>query len=420
MDFINHFNLKLLSLINLISLASTFKIFQTMKNPMMILLLLPFAFATGCSNTASDKKTNNTDSTYTSEGINANEDLQKPQNQQSITKKKAIPAKEELVMFKTRSPKYKMLMSEMPIPESWKPVTQKRNDKVFMTGPYHLKVTSFQGGSYLWTNDQYMQQMYAQSGQSQSLRPMPSIDELIKQDFEPVAAKEGLKLVKKYSVPEIAAYDKWYKSQLFQSVPTMDQFWAIGTEWEDAEGNPSFVLIHLISTQSNGLLTWYYYCHGLEADKSYFQKAIDHLIHGLKNTKFNPQYLQAYNEEEARKAGQSWAAHRQRMAQNQRNFEATQKAYRDNSNAISDMMMEGWKTRNEITDRGQENYINSIRDENTMIDPSTGKAYQVESGYNQYWINSDGEYISTDDYNYNPNLDPTMNNDEWQQMKGNK
>jgi len=54
-----------------------------------------------------------------------------------------------------------------------------------------------------------------------------------------------------------------------------------------------------------------------------------------------------------------------------------------------------------------------MRDEQNVYNPNTGNTYKVESGYNQYYMNNSGEYIGTNDYNYDPNLDPGVNNQDW-------
>ena len=50
------------------------------------------------------------------------------------------------------------------------------------------------------------------------------------------------------------------------------------------------------------------------------------------------------------------------------------------------------------------------------MNAETGQRYKVSSGSNQYWMNSNGEYIGTDRQDYNPNLDENMNNVKWQEL----
>ena len=125
----------------------------------------------------------------------------------------------------------------------------------------------------------------------------------------------------------------------------------------------------------------------------------------------------AYNQEEAKRVGQSWAAHNERMIRNQAAFEASQRAHVNRSNAINEAIMTGWRERNAASDRNQEQFIDGIYERTNVVDPSTDQWYKVAAGANQYWMNSNGEYIGTDLQDYNPNLDENMNEIRWQELK---
>jgi len=79
--------------------------------------------------------------------------------------------------------------------------------------------------------------------------------------------------------------------------------------------------------------------------------------------------------------------------------------------------MSGWRERNASSDRQQEQTIDGIYERTNVQDPETGQKYKVAAGANQYWMNSNGEYISTQLHDYNPNLDKNMNEQKWQQLK---
>jgi hypothetical protein len=53
----------------------------------------------------------------------------------------------------------------------------------------------------------------------------------------------------------------------------------------------------------------------------------------------------------------------------------------------------------------------------TVVNPLTGARYKVESGPNQYWMDSTGHCISSDDPAYDPNLDKTLNHRTWEELK---
>jgi hypothetical protein len=200
-------------------------------------------------------------------------------------------------------------------------------------------------------------------------------------------------------------------------MPSRSDIAAIGTEWKSNSGNPYFLLIHLNVSTSQSMQTWYYMASGLEADPGHFESARKQFIFGLANMRYNLQPIMVYNQQEAQRVGQSWAAHNQRMAQNQANFEASQRAFVNKSNAINDAIMNGWKERNAASDKNQEQFLDVINERENMVDPTTGQGYKVAAGANQYWMNSNGEYIGTKSNDYNPNLDDNMNQEKWQQLK---
>lgn len=302
----------------------------------------------------------------------------------------------------------------MPFPADWKVMPGSGNGAPSITGPRGLKVTDYPAQSFMYVHDPNMQQMYYQSGQR--LRAMPGIEQLIQQDLVPWANNRGLQFVKHYEIPEVSKIDKWYSDQLYKAVPTRSDMVAIGTEWKDANGNPFFLLLHINVSNTAEMQNWYYMANSVEAEPGYFEQARKQYIFSLANTHYPLEPIMAYNEREAQKAGISWAAHNQRMAQNQANFEASQRAHVNRTNAINDAIMSGWRERNAASDRQQEQFIDVITERTNVIDPSTGQKYKVSSGYNHYWMNSNGEYISTNQFSYNPNQDDNLNGVKWQEL----
>ena len=306
------------------------------------------------------------------------------------------------------------VIAAMPFPASWKIAAHPAKGEPSISGPNGVRVTDFPLQSFMYTNDPQMQQVYYQSGQQ--VRAMPGIEQLIQQDIVPWAANRGLQYVRHYEVPEVSKVDKWYNDQLYKAVPGQSEIMAIGSEWKSSDGSPYFLLIHLNVSATAQLMNWYYYCTGLEAEKTNFEKAKKQLIFALGNTHYPLEPILAYNQREAEKAGRSWAEFNQRMVQNQANFEAQQRAFVNKSNAINDAIMNGWRANNAASDKQQEQRVDGIYERTNVADPSNGQRYKVAAGANQYWMNSNGEYISTDRHDYNPNLDENMNEQRWQEL----
>lgn len=307
------------------------------------------------------------------------------------------------------------LVAEAPYPSDWKMQAMRQQGEPSIVGPNGLKVIEYTLKNYMYTNDPQLQSVYYQSGQQ--LRAFPGVDQVVEQDIKPRGEQQGLKFIRHYEVPEVTKIDKWYYDQLYKAVPSRSDMVAIGTDWETADGSPYFLLVHINLSETQNMQNWGFYSAGVQADKAYFERAKKQYIFSLANTRYALEPIMAYNEMEAQKAGQSWAAFNQRMAQNQANFEAQQRAHVNRSEAINNTIMSGWRERNASSDKQQEQFVDAIREETKVQNTQTGQNYKVASHHNQYWMNADGEYIGTNLNNYNPNLDENMNNVKWQELQ---
>ena len=85
-----------------------------------------------------------------------------------------------------------------------------------------------------------------------------------------------------------------------------------------------------------------------------------------------------------------------------------------NSNQISDMLMDSYNQRQATMDRLATNFSQSIRGVDEYYDPFEARGVELPSGYTQAWANPLGEYIVSDDPNYDPNLGSNQN---WQPLE---
>jgi hypothetical protein len=299
----------------------------------------------------------------------------------------------------------------MPLPADWKIVAGQPS----ITGPNGIKVFDQQGGFWSYSNDTYTQQLYQSTGQPMR-RPIGAAN-VVTQDLAPKMQSQGLKFIKQYPLPEVAKANQAYSSLLFKAVPAQETFEAVGSEWEDINGNIKLVVIHYSTNAANGTVFWSYYMNVLGAPKAHFEEAKKTYINGLVGFQYNPAQIISYNKSEAQKANQSWAIHNDKMARNQANFEAAQQNHKDKWDAINKSSMDAYHARDAASDKNQHDFLNTIKEENTVYNSTTGKTYQVEAGSNYYWMNSNGEYIKSNDPSYNPNSDPSTYNVKWEQVK---
>lgn len=84
------------------------------------------------------------------------------------------------------------------------------------------------------------------------------------------------------------------------------------------------------------------------------------------------------------------------------------------SNEISDMMMESYYQRQATLDRLATQFSQAIRGVDEYHNPFEGQEVELPGGYRHAWANAMGEYIVTDDPNFNPNLGSTVT---WEPMQ---
>lgn len=80
---------------------------------------------------------------------------------------------------------------------------------------------------------------------------------------------------------------------------------------------------------------------------------------------------------------------------------------------VSDMISESYWNRQRSLDHSAEQFSQAIRGVDGYYDPTTGRNVELPGGYRQAWTNSLGEYILSDDPNYNPNIGSNVN---WTEM----
>ncbi len=81
---------------------------------------------------------------------------------------------------------------------------------------------------------------------------------------------------------------------------------------------------------------------------------------------------------------------------------------------ISDMNMRAWEERQTSQDRLSREFSAYIRGVETYVDPVAGRDVQLPSAYDEAWVSSNGEYILSNNPNFNPNVGSNQN---WERMK---
>jgi len=304
-------------------------------------------------------------------------------------------------------------MAQMTFPANWK--LHNEPGKAAFSGPNGISVYYIPPRNFMYSNDQMTADVYRQNGGK--LRSPLSAEELVRQDLEPIAKKEGSKLVKVYRSPEIAKSDGSIQNMMYHIGPVTSKYDAVVSEWEDKDGNPYAIVLHLNVNPMGNMVMWNYYGHGLDVPKKHYKSAKNILVSGLASLQYNPRYFDQYNQNEMNRKSSSWAAHRQRMSAQQSQFDAQQAAFKEKSESINKSIMANYDSQNAASDRNHNRFLNYIKDENTVANPKDGNRYQVQTGSNQYYMNENGQYIGTNDPNYDPNRNQGTNNQTWNEVE---
>jgi hypothetical protein len=323
----------------------------------------------------------------------------------------SAPSNDQVVMKTISNPQTGLVVAQMPLPASWKINPNPGPQDPAATGPGGIEIRSFVGQSFTFSNDQYTNQMYQQGGQK--VRQPVGIETVIKQDIIQEVQKLGLQFEKMYALPKLAQADKAYSDQLYTYGQQQKSFQVAGAEFTGKDGKKELLIVHYYETYGMGMYFWGYTLQNLSAPQQSFESAKQTYIYALENTQHNPQAIAAYNAKESAQLSANDAAFQNRMRNNQANFEATQRAHVNSSNAINEAQMGIYRNQSESFNRSNQQITNGIREESTMYNSSNGETYQVEGQSDTYWMNANGEYIPTDNSLYNPNLDQNVNSTEW-------
>jgi hypothetical protein len=122
------------------------------------------------------------------------------------------------------------------------------------------------------------------------------------------------------------------------------------------------------------------------------------------------------------KVNPAWAARvaqiSQGMIQNQiqqtHNIGQLSRHISQNQAEISDMLTQSYNQRSQVMERTSDQFSQAIRGVETVHDPNLGKGIELPNGYENAWSNPLGEYIVSNDANFNPNIDLNGN---WTPLK---
>lgn len=309
-----------------------------------------------------------------------------------------------------RSPQFNVPMVHIDVPQRW-PLKSAASGDWSVDSP-DLKVSFQNGGNFVYATGQFAQFYQQQGGQ---MRPPVSPDQLVQQDLAPKMRQKGWELIGMRELPQVAQADQRGLDGMYSVGQVRKVCQANVSEWRKGDDRIALVM-HWFAFQSPDMTNWGYRFTGAETKAANFQQEEMALVNSLASVRFDPAYFAAYAQSEQQKGNQSWAAHNQRMQQNQANSDRSQAAHRDMVNSVNDAQMSTWRNNNASSDRMHDATIDMIRGEQNAYNPYTGQTGKVEAGYQNYWVDQNGQYFGTNDVNYDPNVNGQWV-DQYQQLQ---
>ncbi|MDH4027580.1 MAG: hypothetical protein OEU95_01950 [Nitrospirota bacterium] len=272
----------------------------------------------------------------------------------------------------------------------------------------------FPNQSFFWTNNQMLFSMFPVGSRyfGNEVRPPVNPADAIKQIIIPRFRSniKGLRVISERSLPDLpGAQSQPGVSVSAQGAKVRIEYELNGTEME--EEIYAVVESYMFRMQTMGgvvtNINWMVdYIFSFKTEKGKFEENLKTFQTIAHSFKLNPQWFNRYSQV-VESLIQGQIRQIQSIGQLSRIISQT-------NNEISDMMMESYNNRQKVNDRIANDFSQYIRGVDEYRDPNEGKAVELPSGYDNAWSNSSGEYILSDDPNFNPNINSNLN---WERMK---
>ena len=325
----------------------------------------------------------------------------------------AVSTVERKKYFAAIDPRFDgMASSYTPYPASWKQLPG--HPEYYFEGPNGIKISNTFGQNFQFSSNPDGLQMLNMQGVKNT--PPYSFQQILDEIFMPYAKQNNRELIETYPLPEYTQTRTDFVSRLFKSVPVRETVNCHAMEWKDDKGLSYITVLTVVVSEAFPVSSWYLQGQYLVAENAYFDVAKDAFLYGLVHSEVNPKWLQTVNQQDAQRAGKSWAAHNSRMAAIQSRSTAG-KSVSDIYSEISDISHAGYLKRSSIQSHGHTSSVRAANETSLIANHNTGEHYEVDGNYNHHWVNSNGVYIATDNALFDPRADEQLKIFEWSQFQ---
>ncbi len=271
-----------------------------------------------------------------------------------------------------------------------------------------------------YQNPEYSQMM--QDYGMTNIRPVISPEEFVAYEIKPMMEKNGFEFLSQRQFPDVLAHIEDQKRKY--DMPNMD-FNLYSTEWINKDHIKALVTFNqLVLNQdvpgyrNESITIWSYQMGYFFAPTDIYESdmkiAIQADMNQIENQNWQKYQLQVNNFRQQQRTAQ----HNELMRNNQIQFDQHQKTMRDQSAAndanharFMDNLRGTSTSTSYASSSNHSNFIDMIREEQNVS--LNGKIFKVEAGAENYWMNSDGKYIKSNDQFYDPNRDALYDNQRW-------
>ncbi|MCD6385786.1 hypothetical protein J7M23_08415 [Candidatus Sumerlaeota bacterium] len=138
------------------------------------------------------------------------------------------------------------------------------------------------------------------------------------------------------------------------------------------------------------------YLFSFKAEKGKLEPASELFQTMISSFRINPQWFNKYNQ-----VVQFLVQHQIQQIQH---IGQLSRIISQTNNEINDMIMDSYNQRQAVYDRISENFSQYIRGVDEYYNPLEQQSVELPTGYDNVWANSNGEYILSDDPNFDPNI----------------
>ena len=385
-----------------------------MKAAKFLLVLSVISLSVGCGNNSNENSYEDGDYTENSGGFFGS-------------------SKGNLKTFAFKDAKTGMVVYQKKFPANWNVKVQPSYtlDQDFPSFLYNIQgengLMAFNSGirQFIAYQDQQTAQMMQSYGMKNINNIVP-IQSIIQSEVTPNMQKEGFRLVTTYRENSIFDYINKKKAEKgFQQA----QADVVAAEWTNNAGKKAVTYVFQLVLPNRGaqayenFAIWNYAVDYMVTSEGDFETDKSQFLASAMSEEENPQWEQYRASVSQRRQQQQIAQHQQRMRNNQIAFEQHQNNMRQRSAAMDashQQFMDNLRGTSTSygggysSDASHNSFINMIREEETVN--YNGNSYQVDAGADQYWMNSNNEYIMSNDAFYNPNADNSVNNYDWQEV----